>query len=127
VPAEVKKKAKPIPWSNLKRNKRGLKLFTNTYPSEARNITLPPKSINFRLPYLSIKKETKGREPKEVTPKEPIIKPMVASSPPSLLMKSGSRKKEEKLQKKKKFAMVIREKFLNSALLNPEIIFGTKV
>jgi hypothetical protein len=50
--------------------------------------------------------------PREVIPKEPMIKPIFASSPPKLFMNKGRRKKEEKLQKKKKLAMIINVKFL---------------
>jgi hypothetical protein len=63
-----------------------------------------PKSMNLRLPYLSSKNATNGREPSEVTPKEPIIKPMLASLPSSSLINKGRRKKEEKLQKKKEIS-----------------------
>jgi hypothetical protein len=68
--------------------------------------------MNLLLPYLSIKEATRGIEPREVMPKEPIIKPIFASSPPKPLTNRGRRKKEEKLQKKKKFAKVINVKFL---------------
>jgi hypothetical protein len=71
-----------------------------------------PRSINLRLPYLSIKNATKGIEPREVMPKEPMINPTFASSPPSFLINKGRRKKEEKLQKRKKFAITTSVKFL---------------
>jgi hypothetical protein len=74
-------------------------------------MTEAPSSIKLRRPYLSIKNATRGIDPREVMPKEPIIKPIFASSPPRLFMNKGKRKNEEKLQKKKKFAMVIKVKF----------------
>ena len=83
---------------------------------------MAPKSINLRLPYLSIKNATSGMEQREVTPNEPIMNPMLASFPPNFFINSGRRKKEEKLQKRKKFAIVIKEKFLLCVLLSPEII-----
>jgi len=85
-------------------------------------MTRAPTSMNLRLPYLSMRNDTSGIEPREVMPKEPIIKPMFASSPPRLFMNNGRRKKEEKLQKKKKLAMVINVKFLVRVLSSPEII-----
>ena len=54
-----------------------------------------------------------GMAPMDVTPNDPIIKPMVFSVPPRLFIKSGSRKKDEKLKKKRKLAAAINEKFRN--------------
>lgn len=85
---------------------------------------IEPKSMNFRLPYLSIKNATKGVEPREVIPKEPMINPILPSSLPSFLMNKGRRKKEEKLQKRKKVAMTTSVKFLLRVLSSPEIILA---
>jgi hypothetical protein len=57
--------------------------------------------------------------PREVIPKEPIIKPMSASVPPSCFMYKGKRKKDEKLLKKKKLATIINVKFINPFLSKP--------
>ena len=70
-----------------------------------------PRSMNLRLPNLSIKNATNGIELRDVMPKEPMINPTLASLPPSFLINNGSRKKEEKLQKRKKVAITTNVKF----------------
>ena len=80
---------------------------------------MAPESIKNFLPYRSIRYVTMGMAPREVIPKEPIIKPILASVPPSCFMYNGKRKKDEKLLKKKKLAAVIKIKFLNPLLSKP--------
>jgi len=89
----------------------------------ATNINAYPKSINLLLPYLSTRYATKGIAPREVIPKEPIIKPIFASFPPKSFIYIGRRKNEEKLQKKKKLAAVARVKFLNCGEEKRDAIF----